>query len=148
MKDKIIAYLCKRYSLVRAEDAAKIRITRTLSCAWCGKEFEWSGTAAENHALYCSTRHKKNAQDARRHRRNSEESKKTPPKRPTRAPEASEMSQIGRCPNPFKLSFRTKEEAQIVINKVDPKMHAYKCVCGAMHIGHPSKGRKKASHAG
>lgn len=112
-------------------------ITRKIGCAWCGETFTWEGKTSDNPAKFCSTRHQKNAREARKKRR---ESAQTSPKSRKRNPApAMDLSEVGRCPNPFKITFRTVEEAERVIQRVDPSMHTYRCTCGGLHIGHKKR---------
>lgn len=48
-------------------------ITRELTCAWCGKTWEWSGEATSGVPTFCSTTHKYAAHEARRKRREAGE---------------------------------------------------------------------------
>ena len=117
------------------------RITRHLHCAWCGEQFDWEGFTKDDHPKFCSNGHKKNAQEARKKRR---EVAKMPPKNSKKRPPAPiiDLSQVGKCPNPYKITFRTREEAETVIQKVDPSMHVYKCECGGLHIGHRKRSKR------
>jgi hypothetical protein len=43
------------------------------------------------------------------------------------------------CPNPFKLTYPTVEAARAVADAQspeDPTLDAYRCRCGAIHLGH------------
>lgn len=118
------------------------RIERSLTCAWCGKTFSWEGLTQNNPPLYCSGRHRKSSSEARTRRRVAAEASEKRQKTPKPAPTADELKNVGRCPNPYKITFRTFEEATAVIQRVDPSMHVYKCPCGGLHIGHRSKKRR------
>lgn len=127
------------------------RITRSIQCAWCAEAFEWSGYTANNHPKFCSETHRKRAQEARKKRREGATTEPKTRKRvaPTTKPRAvktktepvRDLNLVGRCPTPHKVTFRTVREAEAAIRRVDPTMHAYRCPCGALHIGH----RKKSS---
>lgn len=108
-------------------------IVRTISCAWCGKDFQWSGPVVSNHAIYCSPLHKKRAAEARTKRRRAQEPQ---PKKVAAPKPVLDLNTVGRCPTPFKQTHPTFEKAKEVIKRVDPDMHAYRCPCGGIHIGH------------
>lgn len=50
-----------------------------------------------------------------------------------------------KCPNRFKLTYRTWEEAALNTWALDHGLRAYKCQCGAIHYGHPYKRRERAA---
>ncbi len=59
----------------------------------------------------------------------------------------TEITAIGRCPRPYKGVWRTEQEAEAEIERIgDPMMEVYRCSCGALHIGHPTRSqvRKRA----
>lgn len=117
--------------------------TLIRTCAWCGKNFEWSGHSGTHQPSFCGRMHRKRASEARKKRKeaNTSTAEKLPKRTTKKPPPApSDMNMVGRCPHPFKINFQNVHDAELVIKKVDPTMHVYRCQCGGLHIGH----RKKA----
>lgn len=112
------------------------QITRTLSCSWCGKEFEWTGPSTGNQPHVCCKTHSSKAKRARQKRR---EGAVTPPQKPHLHLDPRVRYSTGTakaCPRPEKERHKSEAAAQLVINRVDKTMHPYRCVCGYIHIGH------------
>lgn len=45
------------------------------------------------------------------------------------------------CPRPEKIAFSSKRQAKITLRhwRRTPGLTAYRCPCGAYHLGHPSR---------
>lgn len=113
-------------------------VTLTLRCGWCAETFNWTGEAGDVQPVYCKDTHRKRASEARKKRATPSYT----PKAYRKLPEPTDMNKVGRCPTPFKQTHATYETAREVISRVDPSMTPYKCVCGAIHIGHRKKSKK------
>lgn len=108
--------------------------TRTFTCAYCGKRFEWTGNITSSIPQYCSASHRKSAREVRNKRRKSYEFSTR--KKEKVYDHGPDLSKVGRCPTPYKVVHRDMYTAEQTIAKVDPSMHAYRCPCGGIHIGH------------
>lgn len=109
------------------------QITRTISCAWCATDFEWSGSPLDSRAVFCSKAHKNKARIARNKRAEEPE---TVPKKEINPRLRYSTGTAKACPRPEKFRHKSVEDALEAINRVDPGMHPYTCRGGYIHIGH------------
>lgn len=96
------------------------RITRTLSCSWCGKEFEWTGPSTGNQPHVCCKTHSTKAKRARQKRR---EGTVTLPQKPHLHLNPRLRHSTGTaktCPRPEKFRHKSVEDALEAIKRVDP----------------------------
>lgn len=109
------------------------QITRTISCAWCADDFEWSGSPLDSRAVFCCKVHKNKARVARNKRAEEVEPR---PKKELNPRLRYSTGTAKTCPRPEKFRHKSVEDALEAIKRVDPTMHPYTCRCGYIHIGH------------
>jgi len=102
--------------------------TITVACAVCGTQVSVEVRPGQSLRRYCSKTCKRRAARRRNKARRQLE------KLPERVNQAGPL-----CPTPFKRTYRTWDEAQHAVASFrppDPQLTAYRCVCGAIHLGH------------
>lgn len=89
-------------------------------CSWCQETF--FPETRDHRPLYCSKAHATKGRHARRDWR---------------------RAGLG-CPTPHKVVYTSIEAADEACERVRSGTHAYRCVCGHVHVGH----RKRTDYAG
>lgn len=103
--------------------------TLEIACALCGAKETIEVHAGQTPQRYCSKTCKRRA-GRRRYKARRRQLEQLAARVGTPGP---------LCPRPYKRTYRTWEEAQIAIDNFrppDPDLSAYRCDCGAIHLGH------------